>query len=154
MKIVREQEKATKEAKALKRTQAVECVAAIKRQIKKDKNDKTPHPALPHTHSQTHNTTHNPLLVESSDGHSNSPPVDEYRPSCSNSNTDDMLSVDKETPVKKKAHTNKPSFRDAVKNIQENITQAVVHNVRRKLSHTYAVADLAGPCDNGIVSNK
>jgi uncharacterized alpha/beta hydrolase family protein len=157
MKIAREQKEATKEAKALKRTQGVERVAAIEKQIKEDKNDKTPRPALPHTRSQTHSTTRNPLLmVESSDGHSDSPPVqvDEYQPSCSDSNADDTLSVDEETPVKKKARTDKPSFRDAVKNIQENNTQAVVHDARRKLSRTYAAADLAGPCDDGVVSNK
>ncbi|KAF8488273.1 hypothetical protein F5888DRAFT_1639281 [Russula emetica] len=158
MKIAREQEEAANEAKALKGKKAVDRVAAIEKQIIEDKNDRTPRPALPHMHSQTRSTTRNPLfMAESSDGlcpASNSLPVDEYQPSCSDSNADDTLSVDEETPVKKKARTDKPSFRDAVKKVQENNTQAVVHDARSKLCRTNAVADLAGPRGDDIVSNK
>jgi hypothetical protein len=153
---VREKEKAAKEAKVLKTKKAVERVAAIERQINEGENDKTPRPAPPHTRSQTHGPTHNPLLMaKSSDGPnpaSDSVPVDEYQPSCSDSNADDVLSVEEETPVKKKARIDKPSFRDAVK-VQTN-THAVAHDATNKLCRTYAVADLAGPCDDDAVSNK
>jgi hypothetical protein len=154
MKIARVQEEATKEAKVLKRKPAVECVAAIEKQINNE-NDKTPRPAPPHTRSQTNSTTRNPLVIECSDGHSpgsGSLRLDEYQPSGSESNADDMLSVDEETPVKKKARTDKPSFRDEVKKIQGNNTQ--LQDARKKLCRTYAVADLAGPSDDDAVSNK
>jgi hypothetical protein len=156
MKATREKEEAAKEIKVLKSKKAVERVAAIERQINEDETDKTPHQALPNTSSQTHSTTSNPLfIVESSYGPrsaSDSVPVHEYQPSCSDSNADDALSVEEETPVKKKARTDKPSFRDAVK-VQNN-AHAVVHDARRKLHRTYASADLAGPCDNNAVLNK
>ena len=152
VKAAKEKEKAAKEAKDLKTKKAVERVADIERQINEDENDKSPRPAPPHTRSQTRSTTHNPLfMAQSSDGPrpaSDSVPVNEYQPSCSESNADDTLSVEEETPVKKKARTDKPSFRDAVK-VQNN-THAVVP---RKLCRTYAVADIAGPCDD-TVSNK
>lgn len=152
----REKEKAAKEAKVLKTKKAVEHVAAIKRQINEGENDKTPCPAPPHMRSQTHGPTHNPLLMdESSDGPnpaSDSVPVDEYQPSCLDSNADDVLSVKEETPVKKKARTDKPSFRDAVK-VQNN-THAVAHDATNKLCRTYVVVDLASSCDDNAVSNK
>jgi len=156
MKAVREKEEAAKEAKVLKTKKAVERVVAIERQINEDETDKTPRPPLPRTHSQSCVPTRNPLLMaESSDGPrpaSDSMPMDEYQPSCSDSNADNMLSVEEETPVKKKARTDKPSFRDAVK--VQNVAHAAVHDLRRKLCCTYAVADLASPCDDNTVSNK
>ena len=156
MKAVREKEEAAKEAKVLKLKKAVDRVAAIERNIKEDENDKTPRPALPRTRGQTRGTTRNALLMaESSDGPgpaSNSVPVDEYQPSCSDSNTDDTPAVEEETPVKKKARTDKPSFRDAVK--VQNDAQAAAHDAKKQLCRTYAVADLAGPCDENNASNK
>jgi len=155
MKAAREKEDAVKEAKILKLKKAVDRVAAIERNINEEENDKTPHPAPRHTRGQNRSTTRNPLLMaESSDGPrpaSDSVQVDEYQPSCSESNADDV-SVEEETPVKKKARTDKPSFRDAVK-VQNN-AQAASHDAKKKLHRTYAVADLAGPCDDNNVSNK
>lgn len=159
MRIVKEQEEAAKEAKAQKKLQAAKRIGDIEKQIREAEIDKTPRPALPHTRSKTRNTTPSPLLMaESSDGHhlvSDSPPVDEYQPSCSDS-TVDTVSVDEETPVKKKTRTDKPLFRDTVKEIQEKNLQAIVHDAKKKLGHAFAVADrdLAGSCDDGAVSNK
>ena len=156
MKAAREKEETAKEAKVLKLKKAVDRVAAIERNINEDEIDKTPRPALPHTHGQTRGTTRNPLLVaESSDGPHPAPdsaPVDEYQPSCSDSNADDTLTVEEETPVKKKARTDKPSFRDAVK--VQNKAQAAVDDPKKKICRSYAVADLAGPCDDDNFSNK
>ena len=157
MKAAREKQNAAKEAKVLKSKKAVDRIAAIERQINEDEHDKTPRPALPKTRSQTCGTTRSPLVMaESSDGPrpaSDSVPVDEYRlASCSDSNADDVLSVEEETPVKKKARTDKPSFRDAVR--VQNDAHAVEHDATRKLRRTYAVADLAGPRGDDTVLNK
>jgi len=166
MKIVREQNKTEKEAKALKEKQAAKRIADIEKKIK-DKNNNTPRPgcsalSLSHTRGQTCGITCNPLLMAKISFElctaSDSRPVDEYQPSCSESNAanaDDTLSFEEETPVKKKARTDKPLFRDTVKMIQESGTQAVVHDARKELTRTYAVADLAGPCaDDAVVFNK
>lgn len=165
MKIAREKEEAAKEAKATKRLHAAKRISDIEKQIQKDEIDKTPHPALPHTRSQTRQSTAcDPLLmVGSSNGlrpASDSLPADKYQPSCSDSNADNMLSAVEtadedieETPVKKKARTDKPSFRDTVKEIGERDAQAVVHDANMKL-HRTSVTDLAGSCDTNAFSNK
>ena len=166
MKIAREKNKAAQEAKALKEKQAATRIADIEKKIK-DKNDDTPRPGGPalrdsQTRSQTCGITCNlVLMAKISFGlctASDSRPVDEYQPSCSESNAanaDDTLSFEEETPVKKKARTDKPLFRDTVKMIQGSDTQAVVRDARKELRCTYAVADLAGQCaDDAVVSNK
>ena len=135
MKAVKEWEEAAKEAKILKRKKAAERIATIERQINEDENDKTSCPPLLCMHHLSHGTTHNPpLMAESSDGPdgpnpiSDSQQVDEFEPSCSDSNADNMQSVEEETPVKKKACTDKPSFRSKVKKIQKTSTQVVDHD--------------------------
>jgi hypothetical protein len=145
MQIFRQQEAAAKAAKALKKQEAIDRVAALEKAIAEgDADMKTPRP---HTNVQS------PLsaITESSDGLGPvSDSLDEYVPSATGMDgttdgADVTLSADEETPVKKKARTStKASFRDAVKKVNED--PAPVKTINR----SYASADLAGPRDNVV----
>lgn len=143
MQIFREKEAAAKAAKALEKQEAINRVAAMEKAIAECDGDmKTPQPRL-----RTNPQSRPPALTESSDGLGPlTDSMDEYAPSMTGMDgttdgADATLSADEETPVKKKARTNKPSFRDAVKKVNEDPVQ--VKNINR----SYASADLAGPRD-------
>jgi hypothetical protein len=148
MRIFREEEAALKVAKALKQQEAINRVAALEKTIAEGDGDMTtPKPRL-----CTDPQSRLPILTESPDDFGPvSDSVDEYVPSATgmDGTTDGTtLSADEDTPVKKKARTAKPSFRDAVKKVNEDPAQVSIKSINR----TYASADLAGPRDNNAAA--
>jgi hypothetical protein len=146
MRIFREEEAALEAAKALKKQEAINRVAALEKTIAEGDGDmKTPQPRL-----RTDPQSRLPTLTESSDGFGPvSDSMDEYAPSAMDGTMDGAnttLSADEETPVKKKARTAKPSFRDAVKKVNEDPAQV------KGINRTYASADLASPRDNNAAA--
>jgi hypothetical protein len=142
----RQEEAALKAAKALKKQEGIDRVAALEKTIGEAEDMTTPKPQM---RLRANPPNHQPV-VESSDGFGPvSDSMDEYMPTATGMDgttdgADTATSADEEMPVAKKARTSntKPLFRDAVKKVNEDAAQA------RLINRSYASADLAGPRGN------